>query len=207
MCLLAPVMALAMLAAVPSVVSAHAELVRAIPDQGATVTEPVSVVTGRYSEDMTGNSHLDVQDASGATVAYGGIDPDDARRLIARPASPLTPGTFTVESTTISAQDGDIDRTTWTFTVAAAAPSSSPPVSSPAASSGPSASATTSTTPSTSPGATPTPSPSDGTGAPTSDDSNVILPIIAASAIIIVGAGFLLSRGRGSGPSSSGPSA
>ena len=97
MCLLAPVMALAMLAAVPSVVSAHAELVRAIPDQGATVTDPVSVVTGRYSEDMTGNSHLDVKDASGATVASGGIDPDDARRLIARPASPLTPGTFTVD--------------------------------------------------------------------------------------------------------------
>jgi methionine-rich copper-binding protein CopC len=209
--LLAPVVAISALALLAPIAAAHAELVRAIPDQGASVTVPVSVVSGRYSEDMTGNSHLDVKDATGATVATGGIDPQDPRRLIARPATPLTSGTFTVESTTISAQDGDIDRTTWTFTVTAAASSgppasSEPPASSappstgsPGASSPPPSSAPTSTAPSTEPSAAPSPSPSGGTDTSGSSDSSVILPIVAALAIIVIGAAFLLNRGRGSG--------
>jgi copper resistance protein C len=203
--LLAPVIAISALALLPSIAAAHAELVRAIPDQGATVTVPVTVVTGRYSEDITGNSHLDVKDATGATVATGGIDPEDPRRLIARPATPLTSGSFTVESTTISAQDGDIDRTKWTFTVTAAA-SSEPPASSappstgsPEASSPPPSPAATPTAPSTEPSAAPSPSPSSGTGTPATSDSSVILPIVAALAIIVIGAAFLLNRGRGSG--------
>jgi methionine-rich copper-binding protein CopC len=204
MCLLAPVGALAFLSLLPSIVAAHAELVRAIPDQGATVTEPVTVVTGRYSEDMTGNSHLDVKDASGTTVATGGIDPEDPRRLIARPDTPLTSGAFTVESTTISAQDGDIDRTKWTFTVAAAtssAPATSVPPSSgsPEASSPPPSTTPTASAPSTEPSAAPSPSPSGGSDTSGSSDSSVILPIIAALAIIVIGAAFLLNRSRGSG--------
>jgi methionine-rich copper-binding protein CopC len=209
--LLAPVVAISALALLAPIAAAHAELVRAIPDQGATVNLPVTVVTGRYSEDMTGNSHIDVKDATGATVATGGIDPQDPRRLIARPATPLTSGTFTVESTTISAQDGDIDRTKWTFTVTAAASSeppgsSGPPASSappstgsPETSSPPPSSAPTASAPSTAPSAPPSPSPSSGTDASGSSDSGVILPIVAALAIIVIGAAFLLNRGRGSG--------
>jgi hypothetical protein len=116
----------------------------------------------------------------------------------------LTDGTYTVQSLTISAEDGDPDRTTWTFTVFIAAiptkvlptlsPTTSP--SEPTASETPAPAATPSPTlaPTTSPSATAGPSdPTSGSG------SDVLLPIIAALAIVAVGAGFLLLRGRGTG--------
>ena len=178
---------------------------RAIPADGETVTEPVTVLSGRYSEDLTGNSNLRVLDASGATVATAGIDPDNARRMIARPDPPLVDGTYTVESTTVSAADGDIDRATWTFTVAipaTPAPSPTPAASpsEPTTSASPTTEATASQ--SASPTSAPTPTASPDPGAPTSNTGDVILPIVAALAIVAVGAGFLLSRsrGRGTGP-------
>ena len=195
--------AVALFVIFPATVAAHAELVRAIPADGDTVTEPVTILSARYSEDLTGNSNLQVLDATGATVATAGIDPENPRRMIARPDPPLTDGTYTVESTTVSAADGDIDRTTWTFTVTVPAtpspiltPAESP--SEPPASESPTPEATAS--PSPTPAATPTASPDPG--APTSNTGDVILPIVAALAIVAVGAGFLLSRnrGRGTGP-------
>lgn len=189
--------------AVPGSAVAHAELVRAIPADGETFTEPVTVISGRYSEDMKGNSNLEVLDGSGATVASGGIDPNDPRRLVARPSSPLGDGTYTVKSTTISAEDGDIDRMEWTFTVAVAA-SASPTAAPSSAEPTP---ICTDLCPGQPSGGEPvTPSPAD-TGGPsptaspaptdTSSGSNdVILPIIAALAIVAVGAGFLVNRNR-----------
>ena len=67
--------AAAVLAAFPATALAHAELVRAIPADGSTVTEPVRVVSARYSQDLTSASSLNVLDPSGATVASGGVDP------------------------------------------------------------------------------------------------------------------------------------
>jgi copper resistance protein C len=189
--------------AVPGSAVAHAELVRAIPADGETVTERVIVISGRYSEDMKGNSNLEVLDGSGATVASGGIDPNDPRRLAARPSLPLGDGTYTVKSTTISAEDGDIDRMEWTFTVAVAA-SASPTAAPSSAEPTP---ICTDLCPGQPSGGEPvTPSPAD-TGGPsptaspvptdTSSGSNdVILPIIAALAIVAVGAGFLVNRNR-----------
>ncbi len=186
----------------PATALAHAELVRAIPADGETVTEPVTVLSGRYSEDLTGNSNLRVLDAGGETVATGRIDPENPRRMIARPDAPLLDGTYTVQSLTISAADGDPDRTTWTFTVEIAASPSPPPEPSPTASAAPSASpsAEPTTAPSASPSAAsaaPTPAPSTDPGTPTSGTGDVLLPILAALAIVGVGAGFLLRRGRG----------
>ena len=57
--------ALALATIFPATALAHAELVRAIPADGETVTEPVTVLSGRYSEDLTGNSNLRVLDAAG----------------------------------------------------------------------------------------------------------------------------------------------
>ena len=70
---------------VPGSALAHAELVRSIPADGETVTEPVTVVSATYSQDLAANSKLLVKDASGATVATGAVDPGNARRMIARP--------------------------------------------------------------------------------------------------------------------------
>jgi copper resistance protein C len=195
---LAPFVAIAALLISASNVAAHAELLRAIPADGETVTEAVTVVSGRYSQDLGGNSRLVIKDATGSTVATGGIDPDSQRRMVARPDTPLTEGAFTVESTSISAEDGDIERVTWTFTVeaASAAPSPSPTTSgSPAES--PTAAPSTAP-PSASPPASPSVSPSASPGptTPTSSGGDAVLPIIAALAIVGVAAGFLLTRNR-----------
>jgi hypothetical protein len=184
--------AFALLLALASPVAAHAELVRAIPADGETVTEPITVVSGRYSEDLISGSRLEITDGSGARVASGGIDPEDARRMVARPESPLTDGTYTVQSTARSA-DGHVERATWTFTVAVPASPSPTPEPTPTPSDvSPSPSATAS--PSESPSATPTasPAPTD----PASGSGDVLLPIIAALAIVAIGAGFLLNRSR-----------
>ena len=176
----------------PGVAIAHAELVRAIPADGETVSEPVTFVSGRYTEDLTADSSLLILDASGATIGRGGVDPDDDRVMIARPDAPLTMGSFTVRSTAISQVDGHPERLTWTFTVAVRATPSSTPVTSgsaPPASSEPSPTASA-------PATTPSPSPSASPTDPASSVSDVALPIIAALAVVLIGAGALLRRGR-----------
>jgi len=183
--------------AVPGSALAHAELQRAIPADGETVTDTVTVVTGTYSQDLAANSKLLVKDASGATVATGTVDPGNVRRMVARPDAPLGNGTYEVQSTSVSADDGDIERVQWTFTVAVAASPS--PTEVPSVSAGTSSpEATQSVVPSAS--ATEAPSPSPAPGDSTSDSSNVILPIIAALAIVAIGGAYLLTRNRGRTP-------
>jgi methionine-rich copper-binding protein CopC len=185
----------------PGSAVAHAELVRPIPADGETVTAPVTVISGRYSEDMAGNSKLQVLDQNVTTVATGGVDPEDDRRMVARPASPLGNGTYTVKSTTVSAEDGDIDRQEWTFSVAiAATPTASPssaeptPICTDLCSGQPSGgeSVTPSPAQSASPSPTASPTPSDTSGG----SNDVLLPILAGLAIVAIGAGFLLNRNR-----------
>lgn len=184
--------------AVPGSALAHAELQRSIPDNGETVTDPVTVVTGTYSQDLAANSKLLVKDASGATVATGTVDPGNVRRMVARPDAPLGNGTYEVQSTSVSADDGDIERVQWTFTVAVAASPSPTEVPSVSAGTSSSPEATPSVVPSASPTEAPSPSPAPGDS--TSDSSNVILPIIAALAIVAIGGVYLLNRNRGRTP-------
>jgi methionine-rich copper-binding protein CopC len=195
---LAPIAAIAVLLLSATTVAAHAELVRAIPADGETVTGPVTVVSGRYSQDLADNSRLEIKDLGGATLGTGGVDPQDGRRMVVRPDAPLVDGTFTVESTSVSAEDGDIERLTWTFTVTAPA-TSAPAPPSPTASGSPASSpsvAASSAPPSASPPASPSPSASPAPTTPTSGGGDVVLPIIAAFAIVAVAAGFLLTRNR-----------
>jgi copper resistance protein C len=175
----------------PALAVAHAELVRAIPADGETVTEPVTYVSGRYSQGLTSESSLDIIDPGGTTIATGGVDPDDARVMVARPDAPLVLGTYIVRSTAISAEDGDIERVTWTFTVAVPAtpsPTQAPSGSAPPPSIEPS--------PTASPATGPTPSPSAAPSGPATSVSDVALPIVAALAIVLIGTGALLYRGR-----------
>jgi methionine-rich copper-binding protein CopC len=177
--------------ALPAAVTAHADLVRANPEDGEVVTAPVTAVTGRYSEDLTDGSRLVIKDGTGATVGTGDVDPENHRRMIARLAVALREGTFTVESTARSA-DGHVERTTWSFTVAV--PASPSPTPSASVGASPTAEPTVSEAASTSesPGPSASPAPTDTT----SGTGDVLLPIIAALAIVAVGAGFLLNRSR-----------
>ncbi|HET9085560.1 MAG TPA: copper resistance protein CopC [Candidatus Limnocylindrales bacterium] len=183
--------------AFPGSALGHAELQRAIPADGDTVTDPITVVTGTYSQGLAPNSKLLVKDASGVTVATGSVDPGNVRRMIARPATPLGNGVYQVQSTSVSADDGDIERVQWTFTVAVAASPS--PTEAPSSSAPTSPEASLSVAPSlpASPSASAAPSPSPSPTDSTSDSSQVLLPIIAALAIVGIGAAFLLNRNRG----------
>jgi methionine-rich copper-binding protein CopC len=188
--------ALTLIVLLPAPAAAHAELVRAIPADGETVTEPVTVLSGRYSEDLTGNSRLEVLDASGTVVATGGIDPEDPRRMIVRPDPPLIDGTYTVRSTAVSASDGHPERATWTFTVAVPATPSPTPLPTATPSAAPSPTPVVTPSPTLTPAPSPTPTASPDPGSQTSGTGDVLLPILAALAIVAVGAGFLLRRGR-----------
>ena len=184
----------------PGPVLAHAELVKATPADKSTVTEPVAVVSGVYSEAMTPDgSSLVVKDGSGATVAKGTVDPNDDTRMVVTPATPLGSGKYRVESTSV-ATDGHIEHAVWTFSVAVAAtpsPSPSPSaVPSAAPSVAPSAIATAAPTPVPAtpiPSAGPTPVPSAG-GDTTGSGGDVILPIIVALIVLVAGAAYLLTR-------------
>lgn len=178
--------------ALPIAVTAHAELMRADPPDGDVLSTPVSTVRATYSEDLINGSRLVIKDASGATVGTGNLDPGNDRRMIARLDRALTAGSFTVESTARSA-DGHVERTTWSFRVAVP-PTKSLPTPSPTASASAEPTPTEAPTPSASasPSGTASPAPID----PASGSGDVILPIIAALAIVAVGAGFLLDRSR-----------
>jgi methionine-rich copper-binding protein CopC len=182
--------------AVPGIASAHAEVVTATPAAGSTVTEPVSEVVVTYSEDLTDDSRLGVLDENGVRISVGRVDPADGRRMVATFDQPLVAGTFTVRSTAI-ATDGHLERTQWTFTVAV--PATATPTQA-GQSSAPAPSASPTAAPKSSASAAPTPAASPAPGSGTGSWTDVILPIIAGLAIITIGAGYLLSRGR-RGPS------
>jgi methionine-rich copper-binding protein CopC len=185
----AVVVAFAAALILPTTVAAHAELQTATPKDGATVAGSPPGISGTYSEAMTtSGSSLVLLGPDGKQVATGGVDPANDRRMTIDPVPDLVPGMYTVKSTTKSAADGDIDRKEWTFTVVPA-PTPTPTLapSATAAPSVPAALASASPTPN----ASPAPSGAvDGT----SGGGDVVLPIIAALAIVGVGGALLLGR-------------
>ncbi len=168
---------------------AHAEIVDAMPDDGAIVIGTPPILAGTFSEPLIGDSSLSIRDGSGARLAVGGIDPADATRLIIDPVPELPAGPYEMRWSAFTA-DGHLEKGTWTFTVQAAPPSSPPPT--PVASDSPAP-----VEPSDSPSAVPSvaPSPTPGPTDPSaSDDAGVILPILVALAIVAVAGGLLLGR-------------
>ena len=178
----------------PAAANAHSELDKPTPADKSTVTTPVTQVSGTFTEGMKQDgSKLLVKDSSGRTVAQGGVDPANDKLMTASPAAPLVNGAYTVEWTTISADDGDIARGTWTFTVAIVATPS--PTGTPAATPSASATAGPTPTPVPTPVSSPAPSPSPSGGSDTSGGgSDVILPIIVALIVLGAGAAYLLTR-------------
>lgn len=177
----------------PSVVVAHAELETSTPKDKATVEGTPTEIVGTYSEAMAPDgSSLKLLDAAGTQVAAGGVDPADDKRMAITDVPELTPGTYTVKSTTKSAQDGDLDRNEWIFTVELAPTPSPTPTATPA----PSATIAPTPVPATAspgPDESPTPAPSAG-GGTTGTGSDVLLPIIAAVVLVALVAGYLFTR-------------
>jgi len=104
-------------------VVAHAELVSSTPAAGEVLTTAPAEVVLTFDEAVVGNSSFSVLDPSGATIATAGPDPDEPTIMRATLPS-LEPGVYEVQWTSVAA-DTDVERGTFTFTIAEA-PTASP---------------------------------------------------------------------------------
>lgn len=174
--------AIPLLAAQP--VDAHAELVSSEPkaDQRVAGSPAELVLIFNQDLDMSRTSVV-LLNAAGTRIARGG-ELGDGPRELRLAVSPLDPGEYEVRWTSFSAEDGEIFRDSYAFTVVATptpTPSQLTPTGvAPSRSAGPSA---------TLPG---TPAPSSKPIPPDpgrATDVSVLLPIIAA---LVVGGGLAL---------------
>jgi copper resistance protein C len=194
---MAGVLAVLLLLLIPAGVTAHAELVSTTPEDDVTVEGTPTEIVAAFSAPLeVDGSRLSLRDAAGDEVVRGGLDPEDATRLVIVDPPDLVPGVYTVRWTAAT-DDGHIERGTWSFTVVP--PPTPEPTPEPTPSAEPSATAAPTPEPTETPTAAPTPSaaPSDGPGP---DDgasdvgADVLLPIVAGLAIVGVAGGFLMSR-------------
>ena len=177
----------------PASALAHATLLEATPADGATVEGTPAEISATFSEALDPDrSTFSLRDAAGQRLAVGLIDPDDPTRMIIDPVPELAPGVYEVRWTA-KGSDDHLERDTWSFTVTPAPTPPPTPTPTPAstASAEPTPSATPEPTPTPAPSPSASPGPTDPTG---STDGDVLLPIVAALAIVIAVAAVLLSR-------------
>ena len=113
----------------PALVVAHGDLVESDPADGATLTATPYRLTATFAEEIDPEaSTLIVEDASGADVVTGSVNPDDPTMITAE-LPHLPDGVYTVRWTTVTPDDSGVERGTFTFTVAAASatPAPTPP--------------------------------------------------------------------------------
>ena len=202
---MALILALPLAVALPAMVVAHAALDVATPADGASIVGAPTEVAGTFTQNLEHDgSSLQLRDATGQVVATGRVDPADDRRMVVTDLPDLPPGEYEVRWTTLSAEDGELDRDTWTFTVVAAPTTSPTPTSAPTDVPSPAASSPAVSSPSptaaVTASATAAPSPTAGGGSTGGGGGDAFLPIIAGLALVLIaGVGLLGRRGR-SGP-------
>jgi copper transport protein len=188
---LSVVSALALALALALPVLAHAELETSDPAADSTVEGPVTTVTLTFSEGLVAaKSSFRILGADGE-AGTGTAAADGATEMSADGLA-LGAGAYTVEWTS-AAEDGDIERGTFTFTVTApvATPSPTPSPTQAVASTAPATAIPVATAP-----ATVAPSPSADTGTVSAAGGDVILPITVALVLLGIVAFFLLRRNR-----------
>jgi methionine-rich copper-binding protein CopC len=102
--------------------AAHARYERSEPPAGATIDGVPFVLRAWFSQELMLRSTIAVVDEAGNLVDLGDgrVDEDDPDRkamVVSLPALP--PGTYSVNWTAVSAEDGDAESGTFTFTVGA----------------------------------------------------------------------------------------
>lgn len=102
-------------------VFAHAEPATVKPGDGAVLVQPPAEIVIEMTQDMfsrEGANDIDVMDASGKeiTTVAAVVDRNDRRRLSVVVPSTLTPGVYTVNWKTLSADDGDDAKGSLSFT-------------------------------------------------------------------------------------------
>ena len=202
---MALILALPLAVALPAMVVAHAALDVATPADGASIVGAPTEVAGTFTQNLEHDgSSLQLRDATGQVVATGRVDPADDRRMVVTDLPDLPPGEYEVRWTTLSAEDGELDRDTWTFTVVAAPTTSPTPTSAPTDVPSPAASSPAVSSPSptaaVTASATAAPSPTAGGGSTGGGGGDAFLPIIAGLALVLIAGVVLLGRRGRSGP-------
>jgi len=109
--------------ALPTIALAHAHLEESDPAAGATLTTTPYTLTATFSEEIDPEaSSLVVERPDGSAVVEGGVSADDPTMMTAE-LPLLEPGEYVVRWTTVTPDDNGVERGTYTFNVAAAAPS------------------------------------------------------------------------------------
>ncbi len=200
---LAVALGLGVLLVLPGVVVAHAALDVPTPADGAILEGSPPVIKGTFTQDMDPEtSSLDLRNAAGDVLAEGGVAADDSRRMVIEGVPELAPGEYEVRWTTLSTEDGEVERGTWSFTVTAAATAVPTLPQAPTAlpSVAPTTARTSDPTPPSSPATSDMPTPIPSSDGAESASGDVLLPIVAALALVLVAAGLLVTRrGRGTG--------
>jgi methionine-rich copper-binding protein CopC len=169
----------------------HAELEQSMPEDGEVLTTPPTFVTLAFTEGLDADKSSFRLVLDGTDVATGSPSGDGETTMSATDLT-LAPGAYVIRWTAV-ADDGHVERGRLTFTVEEPTPSPSP---APTEMASESASASPSASPLATPTATPAPSPSADTTPVASGGTDVLLPIIAALAIVGVVAYLVLRRGR-----------
>jgi hypothetical protein len=171
--------------ALPAVAAAHAAIETATPADEAVLTEPPTEIVITYTEGLDEGSSIVLKDATGTTVATATPASIGVKEMRAT-FPPLAPGAYTIESTTRSTEDGDVDHVALTFTVVE--PTPPPAAATPGPTEAPSEAASAAPTAAASPTAAPTPAPGDDATA------DVLLPIAIVGLLIGGGLAFFLRR-------------
>lgn len=187
-------MAMLLLAVLPSAAAAHAELETSSPAGGATVTSPFDgPIVLDFSAALADGSRAELIGPSGPIATEIVVGPGATMTIT--PAGPLEPGTYEVRWTSV-AEDTDVARGTFSFTVEAAPEPTPTPTPEASATAAPTPAATTAAPASASPGAessaSPSPSPAEpGTAASSTD---VLIPIVVVVLVAAAGAAYFLTR-------------
>jgi methionine-rich copper-binding protein CopC len=119
-------------------VSAHAELDRSNPNADETVKGSIDKVEIWFTEEIAEGSKIEVTDKSGKSITSGAAEIDlfdpDRKHLTVELLPNLPNGVYTVNWTSVSAEDGDTESDSFNFTIAESGTPSASPVASPAAS-------------------------------------------------------------------------
>lgn len=114
-------------------VSAHAGYARSEPGTGAVIATAPTQVAIWFTQDLfrrAGENGIEVLGPDGAPVHAGeaAVNDDDRRLLTVALAAGLAPGEYTVNWHNLSAEDGDNDEGSFTFTLDPAAAATSTPM-------------------------------------------------------------------------------
>lgn len=153
----------------------HAELDTASPGPGDSIAGSPPELVARFTQDLRPDrTSLELRDPEGQTIAKGGKDPDRPR-VQRMPLPSLVPGEYEVRWVSFSAEDGELARGKYRFTVVDAPATPSPAPMSPAPC--PTVTPDASQAPTVAPGASPSASPQ-----PATSQTPSASPVPAASA-------------------------